>query len=129
MRNPFRSSEFHRLREHWYQKLSESGFKDCETLDPKSGEMMLRDRHSHRFLKPTMRHLTNTISREATIQYFDMAVHLLGTFEFETHLQLRIWRFHAHGYSLRQIGRMVGKDKDHVHGVVRVLRGQMLGKA
>jgi hypothetical protein len=120
--NPFQTESFKRLRAHWYQRLKDSGFEDIEADEDAAGSPRLKVWHSSHFQKPS-RHPERFEERR---DYFILATHFLESFQFETHLQRRIWTFHAHGFSLRAIGQFVGKDKDHVHGVVRRLKAQMI---
>jgi len=121
--NPFQSESFKKLKAHWYQRLKDEGFEDIETDENASGTIALKVWHSEHFQKPSRQPERFEEKRD----YYILATQFLESFEFQTHLQRRIWTFHAHGFSLRAIGRFVGKDKDHVHGVVRSLKTQMMG--
>lgn len=119
--NPFKSADFKRLKERWDRKLKDAGFDDIED---ESGQ--LKNWDSLRFQKKTVYSVTWRNGFQERSEYFTLATHFLESFDFQTILQKRIWKFHAHGFSLREIGRMVGKDKDHVHAVVRDLKNKML---
>lgn len=122
--NPYRTDDFKRLQAHWYRKLRESGFTDIESSDTPDGLKSHTEWNARRLGMTS----DGYDLPDLRFQYYSMATEFLWRFEFSVQLHQRIWAFHAHGFSLREIGRLVGKDKDHVHGVVRSLKALMLGR-
>jgi len=99
-----KSREFLRLQAEWYAKLKAEGFDDIEA----GGRLPDVD-----YRNATLR------DREAITAYFTVAgayVHV-GHFEQEEHRD--VWIFHAEGYSVREIAKRLGLDRNAVHAVIK----------
>jgi hypothetical protein len=127
MAHQFRTTGFKALQAHWYQKLRESGFVDIESEDARHDTRPGFDRGGYGVSKTRGSNASRSeVCAQAAYRYFELALHLLESFAFESELQRSIWRMHCQGFSLRQISQTVRKDKDHVHGVVKTLKSRMM---
>lgn len=97
--------DFIQLKQFWYQKLKESGFKDIETF--------------HGYIKdwPSQR-----IQRDFTIDkiqekqsYFRMASQLYWEHSFESALEKKIWELHCEGLSYREIAEALRTHKNKLN--------------
>jgi len=120
MRNEYGTQEFKQIQAHWYQALECLGFEDIEKQQAENDGRWSRSKKN----VPGWR--KDEIGIDTTKAFYDLAAEFLDRFEFKSDLQKSIWNYYAHGFSLRKIGRIVGKDKDHVHLVITTLKTIML---
>ncbi len=103
-----------KLERIWNQKLAESGFKDIETV--KNNERILKEWDSSFF----QRNYHHSVQYEATCAYYDLALDILNTHEFENESHRLIWKLHCEGMPEREIALQVGVyKKSMVHYVIK----------
>lgn len=110
MSKPFQTPEFKKLFKEWNEKLKESGFEEIENFN--LPEPTLIDWHALRFKKIQ----GDEISLAG--KYFELALNVLRTHEFETGTHRLIWELHCHGKSIREISGIVNLNRfrrDMVH--------------
>lgn len=94
-----KDDDFIKLKELWYRKLKESGFKDIERsngrLKAKAEDLCLLKRY---YNEETFKEKQN---------YYFQASQFYWDYKFESKLQKEIWRLHSEGFSLRQISRRI----------------------
>lgn len=118
----FQTKEFNRLKEKWYKKLEDSGYRDIE-----QDENHLKEWDSYAFKSRYNKHLY--ASKET---YFQLAGQFLHTFEFESKRHKVIWELHSNGMSITQIAnalkskRFKSPNRTSVHTVVQALSKEML---
>lgn len=95
------------LKQKWYKILKAEGFKDIE-----NEYGMLHSWDSFRFSDTPHEHFINV--RE---KYLD-AEQLPNRYEIRNPTELQIWTLYSDGLSYREIGKAVGKNKDHVQKVI-----------
>lgn len=109
MASPFESKEFKALRDAWYAKLEQSGFKD---LERPGGS--LRDDH---FIAKRRRWALEKI--QALQDYYDRASEYLWEGKFRNKQEREVWRLHADGKTFTAIAEATGL---HRSSVVRRVR-------
>lgn len=112
----FRTAEFKQLKDHWYEKLKESGFKDIE-----ENEDRLIQWHAGYFYS---RHSPLRFRSRET--YYQIGSRFLQTHIFETDHQKRIWELHISGLSIRQIALEERTKACRVFIVIRDLKQVMM---
>lgn len=121
--NPFKTSEFQKLKTEWNQKLKESGFEDAEDFN--LPDPALKVWHSFRFFKSDTDQYIKTVKQRE--DYFSLASGLLfNGFPFETDVSRRVWELHCQGLSIRKIERILrhqligykGCRRDRIHHVI-----------
>ena len=96
-----------KLKKLWQQKLKASGFVDIEN------ELgLLNSWDSFRFSNIDPDHF------HAVREKYLEAAQLPEMFDIRDPTELAIWLFYSDGLSYRDIGKLVGKNKDHVQKVV-----------
>lgn len=123
MSSPFRTKEFFKLKSKWDKKLVKSGFKDIE-----QDEEHLKLWSSH-FFKVNY----NKTQFEAKEDYYRLASQFLYEHLFKNELELKIWKFHSEGTSIRDISALLRKKgtkvhRNGVHTIVKSLCKAMLQK-
>ena len=113
----FRTNEFNELKDFWYDKLKESGFKDIE-----QDEERLTQWHTGYFYS---RHPSSLRFRSRET-YYQIGSQFLETHIFETDYQKKIWELHIAGLSIRQIALEERTKACRVFIVVRALRQIMM---
>ena len=96
------SSEFKALKNEWYQKLKDEGFKDAEN------DFGLKVYHAAAFSRET-----NAIKNETKETYFTLAQHFLQSHKFESSLHELIWAYRCEGLSFRNIAKKVNASGLH----------------
>lgn len=125
MTNPFKTKEFSHLRDFWDRKLKESGFKDAERFDKRSGEAMLVAWDSFYF------QARNTpVEFEIKHQYYHQAFQFLHSFSFPNKHERHVWQLHCEGVGVREIAkslieRGIQTNKDSVARVVNHYKALM----
>lgn len=116
------SKEFRKLKDEWYQKLKDTGFKDEERLD---GNM--KQWESTAFVYRYNKH--NFAPHQ---KYFELAGQYLHDGEFLTKKQEEIWKLHAEGATIRAISVRLKKEGFRnvhpatVHAIVKKIKDKML---
>lgn len=105
---------FSALKAVWDKKLSQSGWVDAE-----DSQGRLREWHSYAFMRPRLRNGT----LEANQRYYELADNMLQSDSiFDTAMHRSIWRLHATGATVREIGKTLSVSKSFVHSVVSKYR-------
>ncbi len=100
------------LRQHWYQKLADSGFKDIEGQGP--------------YLKQWDSFQIPLTYEQDVADYYYYGEHFLHTNSWPCPTAREIWRLHIEGNSLRKIAQRVKWNKDKVNQLIISLRRSML---
>lgn len=109
------------LKEFWYQKLKEEGFKDIEDVNSK--HEFLIDWHSIHFqFKFTPQEF---LERQ---RYFQMSREFLITHKFKNKRDKIIWALHSEGHSIREIANLIDMYKSGVGDIIVHLTKEMLGR-
>lgn len=88
------------LTKIWYEKLTESGFRDIE-----SSPIYLKEWDSHYFQSNF-----DPLSFENRAEYYRMAEKFTHSHDFPTYLEFKIWELHAQGLSVRDIASSLKED-------------------
>lgn len=97
MSDQFKTKEFKKLKNEFYEKLKEElGFEDIEETD--SPKELLKSWHGSYF---TARHEAEEFNEIA--QYYNAADSILNNYEFESPVEKAIWEKHSLGLSIRKI--------------------------
>lgn len=83
------------LQNKWYEHLISKGFEDIEDLS--YDERPLKVWHRNVLSK------TTSIEIQITYDYYDKALELLHTFQFNNIIEKTIWELHCEGLSRKQI--------------------------
>jgi hypothetical protein len=96
------------LRDIWYRKLKEDGFRDVE----RAGGLMKADNSSapyiqthagyRRFSQSSRSHMVRT-HNEGIAEYFRLAGHFLYEHDWDNPRNKRIWELHSQGYTAAHI--------------------------
>jgi hypothetical protein len=114
-----------KLIKEWDQKLKDSGFKDVESRDKKTGELRLTAWDSHYF------QIRNTPEIfEIKQEYYYKANQFLSSYRFVSHTERHIWEMHSSGFGVRQIAddlkaAGIKTNKDYVATIVTRLKKAM----
>lgn len=114
-----KKTEYERVRDHWYKKLENEGFKDIEHHD---GSINIGLPRSVNWSDEELRQITQ--------DYYCMAYHFLNQYQFEDELERIVWEYHAEGLSVRDIAATLKKvnintSKDRVWRIVKRLETAM----
>jgi hypothetical protein len=96
----YKTKEFIKLQNKWYDKLSKKGFHDLEWLDTLSGAG-----HSTPFLRKSLnkfKQLDNDTIKKS-VEYYSAAQDFASHYEFPSKLHKRIWLLFADGISYRKM--------------------------
>lgn len=104
----FKTKEFRRLHRAWMNKLKQKGFDDIEDLN--SPNEWLKTWDSQCFIT----YAENGDMKYAQV-YYQVASDLLNTHDFESDLEREIWRYHAGGYSMREIEQELYTKKNRLN--------------
>jgi len=96
-----------KLKQKWYKILKENGFQDIE-----NDNGLLHSWDSFRFSSISHDHFINVREKYLSAQQ------LPQLFDIRNEVELKIWLLYSDGYSYREIGKEVGKNKDHVQKVI-----------
>lgn len=107
------------LIDKWYNKLAKSGFEDIE--ERHSPRQMLKTWHNTWF---QARGTPDQFAAQAL--YYQRAVDMLNTFEFASKRDRTLWQFHSEGKSVREIAKLTGVSKTHVHHLLQAIKAEML---
>lgn len=99
----FRTKQFKDLKDSWYKKLEDSGFKDIET-----DESMLKWSATSQFAQSVKNN--GVEGQEAAGEYYRVAGFFLHDNKFENKLYKSIWRLHSEGISIREIPSVLAKE-------------------
>lgn len=96
----YRTEEFIKIQNEWYEKLSKAGFSDLEWLDKNTGLGQ-----STPFLKGNERKFKHLDASELsqTSEYFVQASQFAQLHKFSTKLHKYIWQLFAEGVSYRKM--------------------------
>lgn len=108
------------LRDYWYGKLKEAGFKDIE--DVNSPREFLVDWHSQHFV---IKYTSQEFFEKQ--RYFQMTREFLQTYKFKNKREKIIWSLHTEGKSLREISQFVALKKDRINQIINELIEIMRG--
>jgi hypothetical protein len=124
MLNPFRSKDFKKLKDQWYEKLKEEGFQDIE--DTSSPREFLKKWHSTCF-KEDIAFKESHYYQAANFlnQYIERRPIFLTTT-----LEIRAWELYAEGLPLRDIATQLQEygfkaNKDLVNKIVNEFKKKM----
>ncbi len=92
---------FEQLKNLWYKKLEESGFKEIE--DTSHPDQPLKEWHAHAF---KLRKIDG-LKAELSYDYYLKARELIDTYAFDNPTHKVIWRLHAEGLSKRKIEKEI----------------------
>jgi hypothetical protein len=125
MPSPYKSKEFKALLDKWDERLKESGLKDVERLDKRSGELKLIAWDSHYF---SVRNHPDSFAIKH--EYYYQAHQFLNSHKFKSHTDRHIWEMHADGQGLRVIAQTlknlgIKTNKDYVATTVNRLKKAM----
>lgn len=110
------------LQDKWDAILKREGFEDIE--DRHSPREMLKSWHSTMFI-----HRFDKERFSARQQYFEIATHFLGQYEFESETDREVWFLHSEGKSLRDIATITKKvSKDGALKIIKRLQKAMYGQ-
>lgn len=137
------SKEFKALRDKWYRKLAKSGFKEIE--DVNSPNEMLKRWDSTWFMgrtsaRPGGKDYTETKSINSPYakasdsgakfrqiqEYYYLAEHFLGEYQFAKVVHKRYWDMHSKGLSNREIAIKTKHSRKLINTVIKELKGIML---
>ncbi len=109
------------LRDRWYKKLKEEGFREIE--DVNSNKEFLIDWHSQFFqFKYTPQEF---LEKQ---RYFQMTRDFLYMHKFKSKRDKQIWFLHSEGLSCMEIANKISLSKPRVHQIVfqliRLMRGE-----
>lgn len=124
MSSPFRTPEFLELKNKWYKKLEDKGFKDVE-----QDEDHLKQWHSSYF-----KHPSHVISFEAKEEYYRLAGQFTYEHKFKNKTESFIWQQHSDGVTMPKIVDKFRKkgikiNLAKVHGIIHRLADEMIKKA
>ena len=117
---PRNSNNFKQLKDEWYKKLADSGFKDIE-----QDEYHLKS-WSYKFGRPDQ----SEQQRDAKFVYYNLAESFLNTHKFTRVLDKTIWEYHVNGVSARDISIILKKSdvkmsKSGVWKIINRLRDRL----
>lgn len=98
--NKPKKTEYEHLKEIWYKKLEDSGFKDIEYGADFSGSSTPR---SAAWNDPDLRQVLQ--------DYYCMAYYFLNEYKFDRELDKVMWEYHAEGLTIREIVRLLKQVK------------------
>lgn len=112
------------LRE-WDKRLRQSGFRDVESRDKKTGELRLTAWDSYYF---KIRNSPDIF--EIKQEYYYRAGQFLNSYKFISQTDKHIWEMHSQGIGLRQIAKSlkdlgIRTNKDYVANIVKRLKRAM----
>lgn len=107
------------LREIWYAKLRESGFKDVEDQD--NPDLPLK-RNADFEGRPFTQSKIQKI--ELTREYYIKAMELTATYSFDNPTHKTIWELHCEGYSRRKIEKEIS---NHIPTYLQAQIGNIIG--
>jgi len=111
-RKYYRTNEFIKLQNQWYDKLKSSGFVDLEWLDRKSGAG-----HSTPFLKTSLYKFSRLQPEQVAsrLEYFRAASDFLNSYDFEDETERFVFAEYCEGTAYRtMIAKAKDKNLDHV---------------
>lgn len=126
------SKEFNELKNDWYEKLKETGFKDIETSYPKSDHAFLKTWDSLYFQNKS-HGFKDAAYFKFKADYFYNATHFLHSAEFTQVIERNIWALHADGWGVREIARKINEaqvgaralTRDKVWRILKLLKVRM----
>lgn len=121
-RNPFKTNEFKRQFAEWNKKLIDDGHREIE-------DFSLPDPVLKRWDKLKMQNI-NIEMFQIQERYYELAQESLKTFKFKSGDEKLIWGFHASGYSVRRIEKLLNKKKfkkTKIWEVIRLIRAEIIG--
>lgn len=95
-----KKTEYERLKEVWYKRLKDDGFKDIE-----------HDDNSINIGIPRSIQGKDDVLRQSVQDYYCMAYHFLNEYEFDSELDKIMWEYHTNGLSARNISRLLKQTK------------------
>ncbi len=108
-----------KLRDEWYRKLKNDGFKDIEKASAGFPTTVLEQYHSCYFVSRYGQQ-----EFEETIAYYDAASAL--SLKGESFLNAKIWRLHSQGVDQPTIGKQVKRSTARVNQVIQIFRKRFL---
>ncbi len=117
----YQTKRFKDLHSRWTERLVASGFEDIESGNHRGTEYQdLRQRQ----------HWRQNL-RELKIAYYDWAREqmLKPRFRFVKPLHKAIWKLHCDGYSMPEIGRMVGFSRWTIEDILKELEDNFKRRA
>lgn len=106
------------LERHWYEKLREQGFEDCEDTTKRDRPLKQWDS----FKMPAK----NATQRQASTDYYEAALKLAQMRRFESLVYRRIWELHCLGMTEREIERAIKNSRfrrkysrDGIHWIIK----------
>lgn len=113
--------EFIAVRDEWYNKLKQEGFKDIENNHEENSYLHVWEKH----------YFTNVCKPEKIDEnksYYEAASDFLNSHPFTTDEEKTVWELHADGLSLRQTAKKLGKKICRIHKIIKKLKLSMLLK-
>lgn len=122
--------DYRKLRDLWYKKLKDDGFKDIETKD-KADSNLIRWDSLH------FQHAHTPTTFEAIQSYYYLATQFLNSRSFKDttdgRIEKEIWHLHSIGHTLRHIATLIQSrfdvvlikdryNKDNVAAIIKRLQ-------
>lgn len=108
------------LRDQWYAKLKQSGFKDIEDVNSQRESLKIWD--SKCFARDY-----NKFYFRCRYRYFKMCEWFLEFYNFDSDRDKSIWAYHSQGLYVREIAHIINSNKDTVNRTIRRLSKIMRG--
>lgn len=89
------------LKQIWYKKLNDSGFKDIEKDEFNLKSMSNRFASQH----------ADPILWQAKKEYYELAEKFLQEYQFQNNREKVIWEYHANAISIRNIVKLLKKAR------------------
>lgn len=114
--------QFNSLKNTWYKKLKNEGFKDVETKQ----EIMIT---SGNFSLNRFQTRSSYDSFKNKERYYQLAGHFLYEHEFKNDIHKTIWKLHSEGLSGRGISNIIKiLNKTQIYDLINLLKQEMLKK-
>lgn len=111
-----KKTELNQLKDLWYQKLKETGFKDIENENG-----VIEDDGIPRSVN-----FQDEMQRQIVQDYYSMATCFLNAYKFESELEKVMWEYHTNGLPIRDIVKLINNTK--VKTVSRTVVGEIIYK-
>lgn len=121
MKHRRQKNSYEKLRDEWYKKAADTGFKDIEDVNNDTlktwSTKLFQNHHGE--------------SWEAKRAYYQMAENFLEDYKFDTELEKVVWTYHASGISYRDIAKILAKagnkikSKSPIYYIIKKLKNSM----
>lgn len=121
----FKTKQFKKLQDEYYQKLKEDGFNDIED----AWNDKLKEYNSRAASRKLEQSPFASKIYEETLEYFRLCDQILETYHFKSIWDRCVWSLHAKGFTNREIEkylRLDGLRKSTINNIIKEIRSFML---